>query len=180
MSFSSRSFFTASIFLGLWFFVGAVCAPLDAQQSFTQSLQFEPRETTPLFIHALEDGDEKEGPSAKELRKLVQQAAMSGDASALAEVLRTMGRMPGRNATAAVLSTANSLSRSTADDIYWFLLQGVAGFKGADAFTEMGEFVVRYKSKPIARDLLNALRKTRSKYANRVIRRVMEYCPIDM
>lgn len=180
MSFSSRSFFTASIFLGLWFFVGAVCAPLDAQQSFTQSLQFEPRETTPLFTHALEDGDEKEGPSAKELRKLVQQAAMSGDASALAEVLRTMGRMPGRNATAAVLSTANSLSRSTADDIYWFLLQGVAGFKGADAFTEMGEFVVRYKSKPIARDLLNALRKTRSKYANRVIRRVMEYCPIDM
>ncbi len=128
----------------------------------------------------LEDQDDEEGPSAKDLRKLVQQAAMSGDAAGLAEVLRTLGKMPGRNATAAILSTASSLSRSQSDDIYWFLLQGVAGFKGADAFTEMGEFVVRYKSKPVSRDLLNALRKSRTKYVNRVIRRVLEYCPTDM
>ena len=118
--------------------------------------------------------------SSKEMRRILQQAAMSGDAAGLAEVLRMLGKLPGRDATAAVLSTAASLSRSQADDVYWYLLQGVAGFKGADAFTEMGEFVVRYKSKPVARDLLNSLRKTRSKYVNRVIRRVLEYCPQDM
>lgn len=118
--------------------------------------------------------------SSKEMRRILQQAAMSGDAAGLAEVLRMLGKLPGRDATAAVLSTAASLSRSQADDVYWYLLQGVAGFKGADAFTEMGEFVVRYKSKPVARDLLNSLRKTRSKYVNRVIRRVLQYCPQDM
>ncbi|NCF56697.1 MAG: hypothetical protein GWP41_10615 [Planctomycetia bacterium] len=118
--------------------------------------------------------------SSKEMRRILQQAAMSGDAAGLAEVLRMLGKLPGRDATAAVLSTAASLSRSQADDVYWYLLQGVAGFKGADAFTEMGEFVVRYKSKPVSRDLLNSLRKTRSKYVNRVIRRVLEYCPQDM
>lgn len=154
-------------------------ASAASQEIFTEAAGF--KSVSASSIHFSNEADEDdEGPSAKDLRKMVQQAAMAGDASALAEVLRTLGKMPGRNATAAVLSTANSLSRSTADDIYWFLLQGVAGFKGADAFTEMGEFAVRYKSKPIARDLLNALRKTRSKYVNRVIRRVMEYCPLDM
>lgn len=117
--------------------------------------------------------------SAKEMKKLVQQAAMSGDSAALAEVLRTLGKIPGREAAAAVLSSAAALSRGP-DDIYWFLLQGVAGFKGADAFTEMGEFIVRYKSKPVSRDLLNALRKCKSKYVNRVIRRVLSNCPTDM
>ena len=127
----------------------------------------------------LEGEDEDSGPSLKDLRKLVQQAAMAGDASALAEVLRTIGKMPGRNGAAAVLSTAAALDKGP-DDIYWFLLQGVAGFKGADAFTEMGEFVIRYKGKPISRDLLNSLRKCRSKYANRVIRRVLERGSVDM
>ncbi|MEE2883498.1 MAG: hypothetical protein VYD70_07200 [Planctomycetota bacterium] len=122
---------------------------------------------------------DEDPPTAKELKKLVQQAAMSGDSVALAEVLRTLGKMPGRDPAAAILSSAASLSRGP-DDIYWFLLQGVAGFKGPDAFTEMGEFVVRYKSKPISRDLLNALRKCKSKYVNRVIRRVLATCPQDM
>ncbi|MAJ28570.1 MAG: hypothetical protein CMJ92_04105 [Planctomycetes bacterium] len=154
---------------------------ISAQELFTEVAGTDQRELILRSSSAVSaDEDEKGEPSAKDLRKLVQQAAMSGDASALAEVLRTLGRMPGRNATAAILSTASSLSKSQADDIYWFLLQGVAGFKGADAFTEMGEFVVRYKSKPVARDLLNALRKSRSKYVNRVIRRVFEFCPMDM
>ncbi|MEE2890317.1 MAG: hypothetical protein VX404_07725 [Planctomycetota bacterium] len=122
---------------------------------------------------------QEDPPSARELKKLVQQAALSGDASSLAEVLRTLGKMPGREPAAAVLSSAASLSRGP-DDIYWFLLQGVAGFRGPDAFTEMGEFVVRYKSQSISRDLLNALRKCKSKYVNRVIRRVLASCPPDM
>ena len=123
--------------------------------------------------------DDEKPPTARELKKLIQQAAMSGDAAALAEVLRTVGKLPGREGTAAVLSTAVSLS-SGPDDIYWFLLQGVAGFKGPEAFTEMGEFVLRYKSKPVSRDLLNSLAKCRSKYVNRVIRRVLERGSIDM
>ncbi|MGE4620478.1 MAG: hypothetical protein AAEJ04_11785 [Planctomycetota bacterium] len=128
----------------------------------------------PLVVSSADDP-----PTTKELKKLVQQAAMSGDAAALAEVLRTLGKMPGREPAAAILSSAASLSKGP-DDIYWFLLQGIAGFQGPDAFTEMGEFVVRYKTKPIARDLLNALRKCKSKYANRVIRRVLASCPMDM
>ena len=123
--------------------------------------------------------DDEKPPTARELKKLIQQAAMSGDAAALAEVLRTVGKLPGREGTAAVLSTAASLS-SGPDDIYWFLLQGVAGFKGPEAFTEMGEFVLRYKSKPVSRDLLNSLAKCRSKYVNRVIRRVLERGSTDM
>ena len=39
----------------------------------------------------LEGEDEDSGPTLKEIRKLVQQAAMAGDASALAEVLRSVG-----------------------------------------------------------------------------------------
>ncbi|RTZ91508.1 MAG: hypothetical protein DSY92_04370 [Planctomycetota bacterium] len=123
--------------------------------------------------------DDEKPPTARELKKLIQQAAMSGDAAALAEVLRTVGKLPGREGTAAALSTAASLS-SGPDDIYWFLLQGVAGFKGPEAFTEMGEFVLRYKSKPVSRDLLNSLAKCRSKYVNRVIRRVLERGSTDM
>lgn len=118
-------------------------------------------------------------PTAKEMKKLLQQAIMSGDSAGLAEVLRTLGKMPGREPAAAVLSSAAALSRGP-NDIYWFLLQGVAGFRGPDAFTEMGEFVVRYKSKPVSRDLLNALRKCKSKYVNRVIRRVLANCSQDM
>jgi len=113
--------------------------------------------------------DDEKPPTARELKKLIQQAAMSGDAAALAEVLRTVGKLPGREGTAAVLSTAVSLS-SGPDDIYWFLLQGVAGFKGPEAFTEMG----------VSRDLLNSLAKCRSKYVNRVIRRVLERGSTDM
>ena len=123
--------------------------------------------------------DDEKPPTARELKKLIQQAALSGDAAALAEVLRTVGKLPGREGTAAVLSTAVSLA-SGPDDIYWFLLQGVAGFKGPEAFTEMGEFVMRYKSKPVSRDLLNSLAKCRSKYVNRVIRRVLERGSTDM
>jgi hypothetical protein len=123
--------------------------------------------------------DDEKPPTSRELKKLIQQAAMSGDAAALAEVLRTVGKLPGREGAAAVLSSAVSLA-SGPDDIYWFLLQGVAGFKGPEAFTEMGEFVLRYKSKPISRDLLNSLAKCRSKYVNRVIRRVLERGSSDM
>ncbi|MBT6541370.1 MAG: hypothetical protein HN940_06480 [Planctomycetes bacterium] len=139
---------------------------------FAEEIRFE-------VVPAVELPKDEDGLSAKEIRKLVQQAAMSGDASALAEVLRTVGKMPGRDGAASVLATAAALEKGP-DDIYWFLLQGVAGFKGPDAFTEMGEFVIRYKSKAIARDLLNSLRKCRSKYANRVIRRVLEQGSADM
>ena len=132
-----------------------------------------------LLASAPTTASQEDPLTVNELKKLVQQAALSGDAASLAEVLRTIGKMPGREPAAAVLSSASSLSRGP-DDIYWFLLQGVAGFKGPDAFTEMGEFVVRYRSKPISRDLLNSLRKCKSKYVNRVIRRVLADCPADM
>ncbi|MDE0959752.1 MAG: hypothetical protein OSB09_03140 [Planctomycetota bacterium] len=158
----------------LWISAG-LTPPLSASE-FSREHCTESAAATDSLIG--DDGQE-EGLSAKEIRKLVQQAAMSGDASALAEVLRTVGKMPGPDGAASVLATAAALDQGP-DDIYWFLLQGVAGFKGPDAFTEMGEFVIRYKSKAISRDLLNALRKCRSKYVNRVIRRVFHQGGQDM
>ena len=118
-------------------------------------------------------------PSPKEIKKTLRQAIMSGDDASLVNVLRKAGTIPGRDATNAVLSTARSLPKDF-EDAYWLLLDGVAGFQHGDAFSEMGNYIVRHRKQGISRDLINALRKSKSKYLGRVIRRIMETGSLDM
>ncbi len=118
-------------------------------------------------------------PSPKELKKTLQQAILSGDSASVVQVLRKAGTIPGRDATNAILSSARSLPAAY-ESAYWVLLDGVASFRHGEAFSEMGNFILRHGNEPISRDLLNALRKSDSKYLGRVIRRVLDDGSSDM
>lgn len=131
-----------------------------------------------LILPAVAAGDD-EIPSAKEMRLLLKQAALSGDPASLAEVMRRLGKIPGRDPAKVVLTSAASLGKGN-DDLYWFLIEGVAAFQGPEAHTEMGEYIVRNKGHAVSRDLLNALRKNHCKYVNRVIRRVLAKAPLEL
>ena len=118
-------------------------------------------------------------PTPKELKKTLRQAILSGDDASLVNILRKAGTIRGREATNAVLSTARTLPKDF-EDAYWLLLDGAAGFQHGDAFTEMGNYIVRHRKQGISRDLINALRKSKSKYLGRVVRRIMESGSLDM
>ncbi|MHC4935124.1 MAG: hypothetical protein ACYTGJ_02785 [Planctomycetota bacterium] len=119
------------------------------------------------------------GPSPTEVKKKLLQAIQSGDDAALVQVLRKAGSIPGRQMTNMLLATARKLPGDF-EDSYWLILDGVAGFQHGGAFTEMGEYITRNKREPISRDLMNALRKSESKYLGRVIRRILERGTLDM
>ena len=123
--------------------------------------------------------DEAAQPSAKEMKKKLLQAVQSGDDAALVQVLRKSGSIPGREMTNMLLSTARKLPEQL-EDSYWLILDGVAAFRHGDAFTEMGDYIVRNRKEPVSRDLMNALRKSDSKYLGRVIRRILEDGTTDM
>lgn len=123
--------------------------------------------------------DEKEVPTARDIKKLVKQAVLAGDDAQLLEVLKNVGRLDGRDPTNAVLGFAAALPPEE-EHYYWLLLDGVASFQRPDCFSAMGDYIVRNQKKPIARDLLHALAPNRSKYMNRVIRRVLERGPEDL
>ncbi len=123
--------------------------------------------------------DDSDQPSPKEIKSKIRQAILSGDDASLAQVLRKAGTIPGRDATSAILSTARSLPGDY-EDAYWLLLDGVAGFQHGAAFTEMGSYILRHKREPVSRDLMNALRKSKSKYLGRVIRQVLASGSEDM
>lgn len=120
-----------------------------------------------------------EDPSPKEIKKNLRQAILSGDDASLARILRKAGTIPGREATSAVLSTARSLPEDF-DDAYWLLLDAVASYRHGDAFTEIASYILRHRTEPISRDLMNALRKSDSKYLGRVIRSVLADGSPDM
>jgi len=114
-----------------------------------------------------------ETPTPQDIKKKLQQAILSGDDASIALVLRKAGTVPGRDLTNAILSSARSLPAEY-DAAYWLLLDGVASFRHGDAFTEMGSYILRHKDEPIAADLMNALRRSDSKYLGRVIRQILD------
>ncbi|MFQ5654946.1 MAG: hypothetical protein ACE5GW_09475 [Planctomycetota bacterium] len=123
--------------------------------------------------------DDDRAPTTGELKRLMRQAIQAQDDAGLRELLLRLGRMPGPDGARVVLDTARALPADE-ETYYWFLLDAVSGFAGPEAFTEMGTFLVQYRKTAIARDLLHALQKNHSKYVNRVIRRVLKGCPLDL
>lgn len=117
--------------------------------------------------------DESTQPTPADLKKKLAQAILAGDDSAIAQVLRKAGTVPGRDMANAVLSSARALPPEF-DSAYWLLLDGVSAFRHGDAFTEMGNYILRHKTDAIAYDLMNALRKSQSVYLGRVIRQLLE------
>ncbi|MEM7165096.1 MAG: hypothetical protein AAF581_06495 [Planctomycetota bacterium] len=118
--------------------------------------------------------DSKKGRlTGKEMKKLLVQAIAGGDEVALREALKRLARIPGRDATRVILDTANQISGKD-ETSYWHLLDGAASFKHGLAFSEIGDFVIQYRKKSISRDVMMAMTKSRSKYMNRVIRKVLE------
>lgn len=118
-------------------------------------------------------------PTLKDMKKLLKQAILGDDEAGLLTAIKQFARQPGREPTQAILETAQALPE-TDQKFYWILLESVAAFQRPDAFSEMGDFIVQYRKHPISRDVLHALQKNRSKYANRVIRRVLTDCPLDL
>ncbi|MFN0057405.1 MAG: hypothetical protein ACKVX7_03025 [Planctomycetota bacterium] len=119
------------------------------------------------------------GPSAKEIRALLKQSVQAGDATGLRELLERIAKFNSPDPVRGVLELANQLPPEE-ETWYWALIEGAAAFNRPLAYSEMGEFLVQYRTRPIARDLLHALQSKRTKYVNRVIRRVLEGCPVDM
>lgn len=128
---------------------------------------------------AASTGDKSTAPTVKDMKRLLKQAILGGDESALLETLKQLARENGRDPVRAVLDTANALPKND-EKYYWILLEGAASFKQPNSFSEMGDFLVQYRKKPISRDLMHSLQKNRSKYVNRVIRRVLAKCPLDL
>ncbi len=127
-------------------------------------------------------GDEKAPPKdATEIARLLKQAILSADEGNVLDVLKVISRYPGSEPVLAVLSVVKNLTPEEETN-YWFLLAGLGSFHSPEAFTTIGEYVVRNRKETIARDLMSALQQAKSKhrYFNRVIRRVLAECPLDL
>lgn len=121
-------------------------------------------------LHAA--AEKSKEPTLKDMKKLLKQAIVGADEGALVATMKRLGRVNGRPPVRAILEVANSLPKND-ETYYWVLLEGAASFKQPLAFSELGDYIVQYRKRPIARDVLHALSKNRSKYMNRVIRRTL-------
>ncbi|MEM7263887.1 MAG: hypothetical protein AAF488_18010, partial [Planctomycetota bacterium] len=111
----------------------------------------------------------------RELKKLIKQAILAQDDAGLRAVLLRYAKANDRDPVRAVLDQAAKLGRKDgAEDWYWALVHGAAAFNRPLACSEMGDFIVQYRNRPIAKDLLHALQKNKSKYVTRVVRRVLD------
>jgi len=57
---------------------------------------------------------------------------------------------------------------------YWILLDGLAAFRDPGSYSLIGDAVLKYRRAPLGQDLLVALGRCRSRFVNRVVRRVLE------
>lgn len=116
-----------------------------------------------------------------ELKKLIKANFLSQDAEGRRELLLRCARINDRAPARVILQFARRISsKDAANEWYWALLDGVGSFNRPEAFSEMGDFILRNRKHPVARDLMHTLQKNRSKYVNRVIRRVLEKGPQDL
>ncbi len=119
--------------------------------------------------------DDKKKPDVRELKNIINRAYLSQDASVLREVLLRFGRQNSREAVRAVLDQAAKFAQADdAEDWYWALVEGAASYNRPLACSEMGDFIVQYRTRPISKDLLHSLQKNNSKYVTRILRRVFD------
>ncbi|MBN1419671.1 MAG: hypothetical protein JXP34_12910 [Planctomycetes bacterium] len=57
---------------------------------------------------------------------------------------------------------------------YWILLDGLAAFRDPGSYSLIGDAVLKYRRAALGQDLLVALGRCRSRFVNRVVRRVLE------
>ena len=114
-------------------------------------------------------------PTYRELKTLLTRAVVSGDDERIQAVLEKFSVQPGRQPTRVVIEVAAALPAKE-ENLFWFLIDGVTSFNRPGAFSEMGDFVVQYRKSALAREILHGLQKNRSKYVNRVLRRVFDRC----
>lgn len=85
----------------------------------------------------------------------------------------------GAEAVGEVLEIIPKLQRAS-DDIYWQLVNSAAGFRDAQALNFLGDWIVKHKKEPWARDLLFALENNRSPHAFKAQAQVLEKGPYDL
>ncbi|MCA8962070.1 MAG: hypothetical protein KDC38_16200, partial [Planctomycetes bacterium] len=125
--------------------------------------------------------DEKKDIDPSDIKKLVKQSFFAQDHAGLREILLRCARMNATEPTQALLEQAQKFGQAAdGEDWYWGILQGVGSFNRPLAMTAIGDYVVNQRRQPISRDLLQSLQNNRSKYVNRVIRRVLDLGTHDM
>lgn len=118
------------------------------------------------------------GPDVSGLKSsLIRAIARQRDETAV-EAVKGLIRA-GEPGADALLSVLRRLPRR-AERYYWIILDGISAFRSPRAYSVIGDAVLRYRRTPLGQDLLLALQNARSRFVNRVVRRVLEAGTAEM
>jgi hypothetical protein len=115
----------------------------------------------------------------KALANDLKKAVAGQNSEQIQRALEAMLAHGGPDACEQVLTVIPKLGRA-GDDTYWQLVSAGAGFREAPALTYVGEFILKNKSAPFARDLLFALENNPSPNTPSALGQILEKGPYDL
>jgi len=110
---------------------------------------------------------------AKKLGKNLDSAVASQDPGKVQEALAALIQHGGEDALKPVLNNVQKTFGKGSMSIYWQLISGGAGFRDSGALKHLGDFILKKKKAPFARDLLFGLENNSSPHAIECLSKVL-------
>ncbi len=110
-------------------------------------------------------------------RRLVRAVSAGSEQDCIAAIKELIPA--GKEGTEALLSVVKRMPERM-DRFYWLILDGMAVFRSPEAYSVIGDAIIRYRAQPLGRDLLLALESCRSRFVIRVVRRVLKSGTAEM
>ncbi|HVR74926.1 MAG TPA: HEAT repeat domain-containing protein, partial [Planctomycetota bacterium] len=123
--------------------------------------------------------DRETAAAIKAARAALRRALQSADTDAVEEAGDQLASAGGRVSMRLLLDTIAKVPPSE-DSIYWSLMGAAVSFVDRPAIEELGKFLVREKSKPIARDVLYAFAQNSSPHTALAFRPLLFDAPEDI
>jgi hypothetical protein len=112
-------------------------------------------------------------------KKDLKQALAQKDPAAVDAAVAVLAQAGGRSSMRSLLDFLEKMP-ATEDALYWSLLSGVISFVDREALDELGDFLKRSKSRPIARDILVGFAKNGSAHAVLAAKPLLLDAPMDI
>lgn len=123
--------------------------------------------------------DREAAAAIKAARASLRRALQSADPAAVDLAGAELASAGGRVSMRLLLDTIEKVPPSE-DSLYWSLVGAAVSFVDRPAIEELGKFLVREKSKPVARDVLYAFAKNSSPYTALAFRPLLFDAPDDL
>ncbi|MBN1441486.1 MAG: hypothetical protein JXA90_02205 [Planctomycetes bacterium] len=121
-----------------------------------------------LFAAAAPESDGGARSALESLKK----ALRADDMDAIEDALSGVVRAGGADSARRLLSLIRQIP-SSRESLYWSLLRGAVSFTDRPALGAVGEFIVKNRAQPVARDVLYALSRNTSRQAPAALRPVL-------